>query len=104
MGSVALSENAAEATLPPLSARMANFIKDTQQHIVSTIERVDGVGKFRVDKWRRDDGTDSQGISCVMQDGKVFEKAGVMVSVLHGVLPRGALRSGPFRFYLNVLV
>ena len=73
-----------------MASRMADFIKSTQAHIVSTIERVDGHAKFKVDRWERNDGTGSHGISCVMQEGKVFEKAGVMVSVLNGVLPKGA--------------
>ena len=30
------------------------------------------------------------GVTCVMQNGKVFEKAGVNVSIVHGSLPDGA--------------
>lgn len=32
------------------------------------------------------------GITCVMEDGDVFEKAGVNISVVHGVLPPGAVQ------------
>lgn len=32
------------------------------------------------------------GITCVMEDGDVFEKAGVNISVVHGVLPSGAVQ------------
>lgn len=49
-----------------------------------------------------------EGISCVLQNGKVFEKAGVNVSVVHGPLPaamekqmrarkREDLGTGPFQ-------
>lgn len=45
--------------------------------------------KFRVDRWTRDDG--GGGVTCIIQDGHVFEKAGVNVSVVHGTLPPGAV-------------
>lgn len=32
------------------------------------------------------------GISCVMQGGGVFEKAGINISVVHGNLPPGAVK------------
>ncbi|XP_054708285.1 LOW QUALITY PROTEIN: oxygen-dependent coproporphyrinogen-III oxidase-like [Uloborus diversus] len=32
------------------------------------------------------------GITCVLEDGDVFEKAGVNISVVHGVLPPGAIQ------------
>lgn len=32
------------------------------------------------------------GVSCVLQDGKVFEKAGVNVSVVHGYLSEEAIQ------------
>jgi len=46
--------------------------------------------KFRVDRWTREKG--GGGISCVLQDGKVFEKAGVNISVVHGMLPPAAVK------------
>ncbi|GLD50097.1 oxygen-dependent coproporphyrinogen-III oxidase, mitochondrial isoform X2 [Lates japonicus] len=48
------------------------------------------VGRLRLDRWHRKEG--GGGISCVMQDGKVFEKAGVNVSVVFGNLA-GAARA-----------
>lgn len=45
--------------------------------------------KFKVDRWTREEG--GGGITCVIQDGHVFEKAGVNISVVHGVLPPGAV-------------
>lgn len=32
------------------------------------------------------------GITCIMEDGDVFEKAGVNISVVHGYLPPGAIQ------------
>jgi len=45
--------------------------------------------KFRVDRWKREEG--GGGITCVIQDGDVFEKAGVGVSVVHGMIPPSAV-------------
>lgn len=45
--------------------------------------------KFKVDRWTRAEG--GGGVTCVIQDGHVFEKAGVNVSVVHGLLPPGAV-------------
>jgi coproporphyrinogen III oxidase len=67
---------------------MEQFIKENQEKIVKELEAVDGK-KFRVDKWDRPAG--GGGISCVLQDGNVFEKAGVNTSVVYGVLPRAAI-------------
>jgi len=63
--------------------------------------------KFHVDRWQRPEG--GGGITCVMQDGHVFEKAGVNISVVHGVLSpavvqhmrsRGKkLKDGKHRFF-----
>lgn len=44
---------------------------------------------FVVDRWTRKEG--GGGITCVLQDGRVFEKAGVNISVVSGVLPPGAV-------------
>jgi coproporphyrinogen III oxidase len=68
---------------------MEAFIKEQQQNIVREIEKVDG-GKFIVDSWERTQG--GFGISCVLQDGEVFEKAGVNISVIYGTLPRAAVQ------------
>jgi len=68
--------------------RMEAFIKENQQEIVRALEAVDG-HKFQIDKWERPNG--GGGISCVLQDGSVFEKAGVNTSVVYGTLPRAAI-------------
>lgn len=49
-----------------------------------------GDPKFKVDQWLREEG--GGGISCVLQNGEVFEKAGVNISVVHGLLPPEAVQ------------
>lgn len=69
--------------------RMESFIKEQQKEIVAELEKIDG-GHFRIDTWDRPEG--GGGISCVLQDGKVFEKAGVNTSIVYGSLPRPAIQ------------
>ena len=72
----------------PMRLRMESFIKRQQREIVSQLEAIDG-RSFRKDEWTRPDG--GGGITCVLQDGNVFEKAGVNISVVYGTLPRAAI-------------
>ncbi|KAI9697719.1 MAG: Coproporphyrinogen-III oxidase [Bogoriella megaspora] len=73
----------------PMRLRMESFIKSNQETIVNALEKLDGQ-RFRIDKWDRPDG--GGGISCVLQDGNVFEKAGVNTSIVYGTLPRAAIQ------------
>lgn len=72
----------------PMRLRMEEFIREQQKIIVRELEAIDGK-EFRVDTWKRDTG--GGGVSCVLQDGNVFEKAGVNISVVYGTLPRAAI-------------
>nr|XP_046247776.1 oxygen-dependent coproporphyrinogen-III oxidase, mitochondrial [Scatophagus argus] len=72
-----------------MSTRMEMLIMETQAAFCKALQEVDG-GTFKVDKWQRKEG--GGGISCVMQDGKVFEKAGVNVSVVSGYLTEEAAK------------
>ncbi|CAI6328244.1 unnamed protein product [Periconia digitata] len=72
----------------PMRLRMEAFIKQHQKKIVQELEKVDGK-RFIVDSWQRPEG--GGGISCVLQDGNVFEKAGVNISVVYGRLPKPAI-------------
>jgi coproporphyrinogen III oxidase len=54
------------------------------------VEAVDG-SKFHEDSWIRPGG--GGGISRVLQDGNVWEKAGVNVSVVYGTMPPEAYRA-----------
>ena len=42
-----------------------------------------------MDRWTRSEG--GGGISCILQDGNTFEKAGVNISVVHGMIPPAAV-------------
>lgn len=72
-----------------MRTRMEMLIMETQAEFCKALEKVDG-GTFKVDRWQRKEG--GGGISCVMQDGKIFEKAGVNVSVVSGNLTEEAAR------------
>ncbi|KAG7332779.1 hypothetical protein KOW79_004613 [Hemibagrus wyckioides] len=72
-----------------MSSRVEMLIMETQAEFCRALEEVDG-GTFRVDRWSRQEG--GGGISCVLQDSKVFEKAGVNVSVVYGHLSEEAAK------------
>ncbi|MEX0684794.1 MAG: oxygen-dependent coproporphyrinogen oxidase [Balneolales bacterium] len=63
----------------------SDFIYDLQNRICRKMEEVDGLVGFKEDLWQREGG--GGGTTRVLERGKVFEKAGVSVSEVHGVLP-----------------
>lgn len=73
----------------PMRLRMEAFIKEQQKIIVKALEEIDGK-KFRVDTWTREHG--GGGISSVLQNGNIFEKAGVNISIVYGTLPKPAIK------------
>lgn len=44
--------------------------------------------KFTVDRWRRHNPSEGGGITCVIQDGETFEKAGVNITVMSAPLSK----------------
>ncbi|GAY32556.1 Coproporphyrinogen-III oxidase 1 [Citrus sinensis] len=72
-------------------ARFEKMIRDAQDSVCQAIEKTDGGGKFKEDVWSRPGG--GGGISRVLQDGAIWEKAGVNVSVVYGVMPPEAYRA-----------
>src|SRR4051794_19325492 len=58
--------------------------KELQDRITQAIEKLDG-HSFREDAWAREGG--GGGRTRVLEDGNVFEKAGVSFSSVHGNLP-----------------
>ncbi|XP_060028149.1 oxygen-dependent coproporphyrinogen-III oxidase, mitochondrial [Erinaceus europaeus] len=68
--------------------RMELLVLDTQARLCGALQLLDAGARFSVHRWRREEG--GGGISCVLQDGHVFEKAGVNVSVVHGDLSEEA--------------
>lgn len=67
------------------------MIREAQDSVCAAIEAVEKGSKFKEDVWSRPGG--GGGISRVLQDGAVWEKAGVNVSVVYGVMPPEAYRA-----------
>jgi coproporphyrinogen III oxidase len=69
------------------------FFTGLQERIVERLENVDGK-RFHRDKWERPEG--GGGLSCVMEEGNVFERGGVNYShVFGGGLPASATAARP---------
>lgn len=83
----------------PLGYRVQRFVEALQSRFVHDLEAVDGAESFQRDRWTREEG--GGGITCILEDGRVFEKAGVNTSAVHGPLPEPVAESfgveeGPF--------
>ena len=71
-----------------------NYLLTLQDNICAAVEEADGKGRFREDSWSRDAG--GGGRSRVMEDGAVFEKAGINFSHVFGAeLPPSATAARP---------
>mmetsp|Transcript_10017 Transcript_10017/g.18783 ORF Transcript_10017/g.18783 Transcript_10017/m.18783 type:complete len:392 (+) Transcript_10017:118-1293(+) len=79
----------------PMRAKFEKMIREAQIAITAAIEEIDGEGKFKEDAWTRPTG--GGGMSRVLADGKVFEKAGVNLSVVYGSMPPEALQAATER-------
>lgn len=73
-----------------LHRRMEAMLRKGQLKVCSAIEECDGKAKFRADAWTLPNGNGG-GVSRVLADGKVWEKAGVNLSVIRGQMPQEAL-------------
>jgi coproporphyrinogen III oxidase len=62
--------------------RAAALFREVQDRVCATLEELDGKRRFREDEWRRPGG--GGGRSRVLEEGAVFEKAGVNFSEVHG--------------------
>ena len=62
-----------------------------QTNICKMIESVDGAAKFKGDSWAREGG--GGGLSMVLSNGSIFEKAGINLAVVYGVMPPEALQA-----------
>lgn len=60
-------------------------LRDLQGDICDALAAVDGAASFGVDPWEREGG--GGGVTRILTDGAVFEKAGVGFSSVHGELP-----------------
>jgi len=67
-----------------LKGEMQRFVEALQDEICQGLESVDPKGRFREDPWKREGG--GGGRSRVLEEGEVFEKAGVNTSTVYGEL------------------
>lgn len=81
----------------PMRKRMETYVKLLQRRLVDDLEAEENSHRdatkpkqFIVESWKRKEG--GEGVSCVLQDGLTFEKAGANVSVVYGNLPPSAIR------------
>lgn len=79
----------------PMRSKFEKMCREAQFKITKAIEEIDGEAVFREDAWTRDNG--GGGMSRVMSGGKVFEKAGVNLSVVYGSMPQEALQAATER-------
>lgn len=62
-------------------SKTAAIYQEIQKNICQILEDADGTGKFTVDSWNKEIGS---GLTCVMQNGSIIEKAGVNFSHVRG--------------------
>jgi coproporphyrinogen III oxidase len=75
------------------SALVKNYLTGLQDRLVLRLEELDGSG-FRRDPWKRPEG--GGGISCLIEQGNVFERGGVNFSEVRGdALPASATAARP---------
>jgi coproporphyrinogen III oxidase len=74
-------------------AAVRDYLADLQSRIVERLERLDGL-PFRRDSWQRAEG--GGGLSCLIEEGRLFERAGVNFSQVTGPrLPPSATAARP---------
>lgn len=83
------------STLPPQATeKVLSFLTDLQKTLCDTLESEDGHAAFMEDRWEK--GPQAQGITKIMQEGKIFSKAGVNFSQVTGDnLPPSASANRP---------
>ena len=64
--------------------RWIELIHQLQDTICQKLEEVDGKAKFVQDEWQRVEGKGGGGLTKIIQNGNVFEKGGVNISVVYG--------------------
>jgi len=74
--------------------QVKTYLQSLQGRIVAELEQLDGEATFSRDEWQRPGG--GGGLSCVLGNGAVFEKAGVGFSHVFGdTLPPSATKGRP---------
>ena len=82
-GTASVMEN---QQIESMAARMQTLVECLQGDICSAFEALDGKATFQNDRWEREGGGGG-GLTRVLEDGAVLEKAGVNTSAVHGILP-----------------
>ena len=78
----------------PDTAAVRTYLLELQDRICAALEADDGAARFRTDEWTREVG--GGGRTRVLENGAVFEKAGVAFSHVHGpALPPSATTHRP---------
>lgn len=77
------------APVDPLGRRAQAFFEDRQQVICERLAALDGRTQFQFDRWERAGG--GGGLTAILADGALFEKAGVNTSAVWGQLDPAAL-------------
>jgi len=78
----------------PNVAAVSDYLLDLQDRICQALESLDGEKSFLEDSWKREEG--GGGRSRVLEEGAVFEKAGINFSHVHGrQLPGSATAHRP---------
>ncbi len=83
---------------PPQPAVFEAYLHALQQRLCAAVEAVDGSARFLRDAWLKapDARLQGQGVTCVLSEGAVFERAGVALSVVNGpALPPSATKVRP---------
>jgi len=65
--------------------RAARYFRELQERICTALEAIDGRERFLEDAWQRE-GQGGGGLTRVLMEGAVFEKAGVNFSDVHGLM------------------
>jgi len=85
--------------ITPFAQDVRDYFEMLQRTICSSLEEVDGRARFSEDPWERPEG--GGGLTRVMEEGSVFEKAGVNTSTVFGIIPEKVARTmnvPPVRF------
>jgi coproporphyrinogen III oxidase len=77
----------------PLKQRTRDFFSQLQDEICAELERLDGQARFHEDLWQREGG--GGGRTRILQNGGLFEKAGVNFSEVHGEFPESFAKRLP---------
>ena len=69
-----------------------SYLQSLQRNMIATCEEIDGSGQFRVDEFKRERG-EGFGRTCVLENGGLFEKAAINISVIKDVLSEERARA-----------